>query len=289
MALMSEDEVYVGRDFGGREAEITPDLVEYFAQAVEDRNPWYFGSSPFGGPVAPAFLFCQEVYLSLGWYLSVFGNLHAKQEWELFQPMMVGDRITTRSVIVDRRAKRGREQVVKEVSYRGADGRLLARSRTHQSFLMGQPAEDIVVDKGREKASARKFEVGAGPIIEEIPGVTKEVTLEMCQRFSGPAKNYHNDREEARKLGFPDIVVEGMCPTCFVSEMLTRRFGPGWYVGGRTTLNLVNILWGGETVTARGVIKELTPEGSHQRAECEVWCEKPDGTITIVGTASAVV
>ncbi len=289
MAWMSEDEVYVGRDFGGREVEITPDLVEHFVEAVEDRNPWYSGSSPFGGPVAPAFLLCQEVYRSLGWYLSVFGNLHAKQEWELFQPMMVGDRITSHSVIVDRRAKREREQVVKEVSFLGADGRLLARSRTHQSFLMGQPTESVVVDKDREKASARKFEVGAPPVIEEIPGVAKEVTLEMCRRFSGPMKNYHNDREEARKLGFPDIVVEGMFSTCFVSEMMTRRFGPGWYVGGRATLNLVNILWGGETVTARGVIKEMTPEGSRQRAQCEVWCDKPDGTITIVGTATAVV
>ena len=27
MPWMSEDEVYVGRDFGGREVEITPDLV----------------------------------------------------------------------------------------------------------------------------------------------------------------------------------------------------------------------------------------------------------------------
>jgi hypothetical protein len=289
MAWLSEDEVYVGRDFGGREVEITPDLVQHFVEAVEDRNPWYSQSSPFGGSVAPAFLLCQEVYRSLGWYLSAYGNLHIKQEWELFQPMMVGDHITSRSVIIDRYVKRDREQVVKEVSYLHADGRLLSRSRTYQSFLIGQPAEGMVVDKDRDKSSGRRFDVGKGDIIEEIPPVSKEVTLAMCQRFSGPAKSYHTDKEQALKLGFPDIVVEGMLSTCFLSEMMTRRFGPGWYVGGRATLNLVNILWGDETVTARGVIKELTPEGSRQRAHCEVWCEKPDGAITIVGTASAVV
>ena len=85
MAWLSENEVYVGRDFGGREVEITPDLVQHFIEAVGDRNPWYSESSPFGGPVAPAFLLCQEVYRSLGWYLSAYGNLHVKQEWELFQ------------------------------------------------------------------------------------------------------------------------------------------------------------------------------------------------------------
>ncbi len=38
----------------------------------------------------------------------------------------------------------------------------------------------------------------------------------MCQRYSGPARNYHNDREEAHKLGFPDIVVQGTMSTCFI-------------------------------------------------------------------------
>jgi hypothetical protein len=54
-------------------------------------------------------------------------------------------------------------------------------------------------------------------------------------------------------------------------------------------VNLVNVLWGGETVSTHGVVKEFTPEGSRQRAHVEVWCQKPDGTVIIVGSASAVV
>jgi hypothetical protein len=102
--------------------------------------------------------------------------------------------------------------------------------------------------------------------------------------------NYHNDVEEAKKTGFPDIVVQGMMPVCFLSEFMTRRFGEGWYAGGRMSVNLVNVLWGGDgAAVCRGVVREYTPEGARRRAHCDIWAEKPDGTKIIVGAASAVV
>ena len=287
MVGTKSDEVYVGRDYGAREVAITPELVRHYAEAVTDRNPWYFGDSPFGGAVAPALILHSEVYKNLSWYLpNLYGNLHAKQEWEIFHPAMVGETVTTRSLILDRYIKRDREYIVKEVSCFGPDGRVLNRGRTHQSFLLGRQ-EGIVVDKEREKRSDRRFETGPEAALEEIAGPRKDVTLEMCWKFSGPSKNYHNDVEEARKLGFPDIVVQGMMPLCFLSEMMTERFGPGWLQGGRTSVNLVNVLWQTDAVTCRGRVTARTPEGSRQRAHLQVWCEKDDGTKVVVGTASA--
>ena len=60
---------------------------------------------PVGAPVAPALILHSEVYRDLSWYLNIFGNLHARQEWELFQPMLVGDRVRTllRDIGADRR------------------------------------------------------------------------------------------------------------------------------------------------------------------------------------------
>ncbi len=282
------DEVYVGRDYGAREVEITPELVRHYAESVDDHNPWYSGESPFGGPVAPALILHSQVYRYGGWYLpNIYGNLHAKQEWELFHPIMVGDTVTTRSLIVDRYIKRDREYLVNEVTCFARDGRILNRGRTHQSFLL-DAAEGVVVDKEREKRSDRRFDVGAQEALQEVPSVAKDVTLEMCQKFSGPAKNYHNDIEEARKLGFPDIVVQGMMSLCFLSQMMMERFGAGWFAGGRMSANLVNILWQKEQVTCRGQITALTPEGQARRTHLQVWCEKPDGTKVVVGSASAV-
>ena len=290
MATLAEPEIFVGRDYGAHALTITPELVQHYAEATGDRNPWYFGPSPLGGPVAPALALHSEVYRYGGWYLkNIFGNLHAKQEWELFHPIMVGDQVTTRSLISDRYVKRGRDYVVNEVTYFGPDGRLLMRGRTHQSFLMDESAEGTLVDKERKKKPTRRFEVGAGPVIEELAPLVKTVTVEMSQKFSGPSKNYHTDREQARQLGFPDIVVQGMLSVCFLSELLTKRFGEGWYRGGRMAVNLVAVLWPDEPLACRAAVKGLTPEGARRRAHLDVWCEKADGTKTIVGTASAVV
>jgi acyl dehydratase len=281
------DDVYVGRYYGERERQITPELVQAYAEAVNDYNPWYFGDSPLGAPVAPALLLHSEVYREVNWYLSFYGNLHARQEWELFYPALVGDRVTARNTIVDRYLKRDREYVVNEVSVFAEDGRTLSRARTHQSFLVKRGAGDVV-GKDREKAPGRRFDVTNTDSLELLNGPEKDITIEMCQKFSGPAKNYHTDVEEARKLGFPDVVVQGMMSLCFISEMMTARFGLGWYCGGRMNVNLVNVLWQGEQVTARGAVREVTPEGSRTRSQLDVWCEKSDGTKIVVGTASAL-
>jgi acyl dehydratase len=288
MATLSEPEIFVGRDFGAHALTITPELVEHYAEATGDHNPWYSGPSPFGGPVAPALALHSEVYRYGGWYLkNIFGNLHAKQEWELFHPIMVGDQVTARSLISDRYVKRGRDYVVNEVSYFGPDGRLLMRGRTHQSFLMDESTHSAPVDM--ERKATRRSEIGTGPFVEELGPLAKTVTVEMSQKFSGPSKNYHTDRELARQLGFPDIVVQGMLSICFLSELLTKRFGEGWYCGGRMTVNLVAVLWPDEPLACRAAVKETTLEGARRRAHLEVWCEKADGTKIIVGTASAVV
>jgi len=287
--VTSENDVYVGRYMGERVLEITPELVDQYSDAVDDHNRWYSGESPFGGAVAPALLLHSEVYRTLSWYLpGIYGNLHARQEWDLFQPVLVGDRITTRSLVIDRYIKRDREYIVNEVTCFGEDGRPLNRGRTHQGFLRERQPEAVVVDKEREKRPDRRFDVGEGEVVEEMAGQAKEVTLEMCRLFSR-GKSYHNDIEEARKLGFPDIVVQGMMPLCFLSEMMTERFGEGWLAGGRMNVNLVNVVWRGDILTCRGIVRELSPEGSRSRANLQVWCEKPDGTKVVVGSASAIV
>jgi len=145
-----------------------------------------------------------------------------------------------------------------------------------------------VVGKEREKRADRRFEVEAAQVLEELSGATRTITLEMCQKFSGPGKNYHTDREAARALGFPDIVVQGMMSLCFISEMMMKRFEEGWLRGGRMNVALVNVLWQGETVTARGLVQEVSREGARNRAKLQVWVEKQDGTKVAIGAASAI-
>ncbi|MGH7986583.1 MAG: MaoC family dehydratase [Candidatus Binataceae bacterium] len=289
-AIFSPGEVHVGRDFGGETFAITPAAIDNYIAATGDDNPWYRGDSPLGGPIAPALVLHSAVFRNRDWYLpNIFGNLHARQEWEGFGPAMVGESLRSRSVVTNRYRKRDRDYVVNECLIFNAEGKLLQRGRTHQSFLIEaeRGGEGFAVDRSREKSSGRDFRVGERGG-EPIAAPMRPITQAMCMAFSGPARNYHTDAEEAKKLGFPDIVVQGMFSVCMVAEMMTRRFGLGFLIGGKFDLRLVNVLWVNETSGPRGRILERRDEGQRARAEVEVWCEKADGTKAIVGTASAL-
>jgi acyl dehydratase len=273
--------VYVGKDLGGHEYEVSPQRIGVYEVGTEDRNPIY-------RELAPALLLHSECYTFLqDWYLpNIVGNLHAKQEWELFAPARVGDRVRTRAFVAERYRKRNRDYVVCETLLFGADGGVLVRGRTHQSFLAAE-TDGMVVDKEREKRADRRFEIGAGAG-REIDAAPRRITLEMCKAFSGPSENYHTNREMARALGFPDIVVQGMMALCFLSGLLTKEFGEGWYRGGKMSVNLVNVVWCEDTIAARAKVREETIEGASTRAHLDVWCEKADGTKVVVGAASAI-
>jgi acyl dehydratase len=280
---------FVGRHCGSNAYHVTRELVDFYADALDDRSALHAES-------APPLLFHSECYKFVGeWYLkNLFGNLHARQDWELFAPIPVGARVRTRSTIIERYTKRGRDYVVNETDVVAEDdGRLLVRGRTHQSFL--PPKDDaagagFVVD---EATAQKKADRGAAPPFptatgRELAPTTKKIDQRRCWMFSGPGKNYHTDAEQARKLGFPRIVVQGMMSTCFASQVMQDAFGAGWLEGGKMSLKLVNVLWVDETVTARGRVREREREGTRTRVHCDVWVDKSDGTRVSLGTASAL-
>jgi acyl dehydratase len=275
---------YVGRHCGGNRYDVTPELAAFYSDALEDRNPAW-------AELAPPLLFHSECYKFVGdWYLkNLFGNLHAQQDWELFAPIPIGAPVQTRSTIVARYQKRGRDYVVNETDVCDADGRLLVRGRTHQSFLPPKEtsSDGFVVDEGtaKKKTPRPPFPTATGA---DLAPVKKVVDERRCWMFSGPGANYHTDREQAKKLGFPSIVVQGMMTTCFVSQVMGDHFGMGWIQGGKMSVKLTNVLWVDESVAAHAKIREEQPEGGQTRVFCDVWVEKDDGTRILIGDASAL-
>ena len=294
LAKLRELGTYVGMDLGIEQHPVSPELVRWYIDTIGDDHPWYTGPSPFGGAVAPALVIHNPAYGTAGsrsnrWYLpNRYGNLHAKQQWEFFQAVPVGETLRSQALITDRYLKRDREFVTAEAWLLDGSDRVTARVRSTQSFLADPSVTGVVVDRDREKRSDRTFDLAPGEVLEEIAGRRVVVTAEMCDRFTGERRNYHNDLTEAEKLGFKEIVVQGAFVTCFISAMLTRRYGEGWLQGGRMALTFVNPLWAGEAVTAGGIVREVVPEGPLRRASLDVWVAKDDGVRTIVGTASAL-
>ena len=281
---------HVGRHCGVNEYEITPEVIDFYRDALDDHHPLYQN-------VAPPLLHHSECFRFVGeWYLAnLFGNLHAQQDWELFAPIEIGSCIRTRSTIVSRYHKRGRNYVVNETDVLDAQqGRLLVRGRTHQSFLPPKPedgeGDGFVVDEGTAKTKDSKsrpvFPTATG---EDLSSVEHTIDQRRCWMFSGPGANYHTDADQAKKLGFPRIVVQGMMSTCFVSQIMLDRFGQGWLEGGKMSVKLTNVVWCDESVRVHGKVRAREPEGTRERVHCDVWVDKPDATRALLGTASAVV
>ena len=287
MNLIGEP-AFVGRHCGSSTYTIEKETVRFYQDALDDHHPLH-------DHFAPPLLYHSECYKFLGkWYLkNLFGNLHGQQDWELFAPIPVGAKIRSRSTIIDRYEKRGRDWIVNETDLMSAEandeGRLLVRGRTYQSFLPPRDSAEaeFVVDKSTagKKKSRPPFPTATGP---DLDSVTKLIDDRRCWMFSGPEKTYHTDRDEAKKFGFPSIVVQGMMSTCFVSQVMQDQFGMGWLQGGKMSVKLTNVLWVDETVTAHARIREEKQEGSSTRVHCDVWVEKEDGVRVILGTASAL-
>ena len=276
---------YVGRHCGSHEYRASKDVIDFYADALDDHHPLH-------GEYAPPLLYHSECYEFVGeWYLkNLFGNLHGRQDWFLFAPIPADAPVRTRSTIIERYHRRGRDWIVNETDViHGETGELLVRGHTHQSFLPPKKDQEeggFVVDEGtaKKKAPPPPFPTATGP---DLASLTKTIDDRRCWMFSGPGKNYHTDREQAQKLGFPTIVVQGMMSTCFVSQLMQDHFGEGWLRGGRMSVKLTNVLWVDETVHVYGRIKDEEPEGDRTRVHCEVWVDKEDGTRVLVGDASA--
>ena len=72
--------------------------------------------------------------------------------------------------------------------------------------------------------------------VERFGPVERQASVQLCERFAGRATgegfgNGHLDEKEASGMGFPGIVVVGVLSVSLLGELMTRRFGRGFYEG----------------------------------------------------------
>jgi len=121
-----------------------------------------------GDAIAPALILHSEVYRTKAWYLPyVYGNLHARHEWESYRPLNVGETVRTRCTVIDRYFKRDREYVVNEALTFNSAGALISRARAHDWYLLyadEHPRQFARFDAAqREHVRAVVAEVSARP------------------------------------------------------------------------------------------------------------------------------
>jgi len=279
-------DVYAGKDLGTLDLTITAEMVQHYMDGLAEHNAWYTTASPFGDPVAPAIIFQDVSTRFQGWHLeNLHGNLWMRQEWKLYAPVGVGQTLRASARVADRYRKRDREVVAQEVRLQDNAGHLVAWGMHHQSFLVSQTSGSVTLRDPQSKiGTQRPPEPSGEPLGLDIK---KTFTADMCNQFFYTSRNYHNDKAASEKLGFHDVVVGGRMTLSCITELLTRHFGRGFYLGGQLDVRFTNVLWLNEPFTTRGVITDRSTEDGKTRAHMAVFCEKADGTKIIVGTASA--
>ena len=141
MQKKTEDQIQVGDELGPYEYVVTPEMVQKMTGAIEEPNPWYLKSSPFGGPIAPPTITGND-------YIEVFATkyergrpIHTKAEHEFLNPIRIGKRLTVRGKIADKYERKGRDYIVIESVTKDEDGVEIVRSRNHLMLSMKKKEE----------------------------------------------------------------------------------------------------------------------------------------------------
>ena len=250
---MTTTDVYPGKDLGTLELTVTDEMVQHYIKGLDEPNPWYTTASPFGGPVAPVIVYQQADSEFKGWYLdNLFGNLWRRQEWEIYAPTRVGQVLRCSARVADRyRQARSRRRRAGDVGARR--GRAADRAQRPSPELPGgaDQRRSRLARPGEQGRRRQEGEPSGEPLSVEL---RKTFTDAMCDEFFYRSRNYHNDKAASKELGFGDTVIGGRMTLSCVTELLTRHFGRGFYLGGRLDVKFTNVLWPNEPFTTRGII-----------------------------------
>lgn len=298
------ENIEIPEKFGPIEYVVDDHKIKTAAYTHDDYHPWYFDNSPFGKRIGHAYVLANDL-LSL--FLlkydpnSIIG-LHTQEELWFHNPVFAGEKVTLEGEYVDKYVKRDKGYVVMNAEARGEDGRLLVR---HRGIEIMRVNVGSVVAKGTEKKIENKvtgeFDKSLTPAKEAsedidigtpIQSVSKTTSQEQASVFSWVGKyfkNIHNDLDAAKRAGLELPLVQGQQQVGYLTEMLVSFFGKSWFTSGWIKVKFIHPVTVGETVTARGVVKEKLKENGKTKLNLEIWVENSEGKLTTVGWASAYV
>ena len=121
---------------------------------------------------------------------------------------------------------------------------------------------------------------------DEIASVKRKMTFDQIKSelFSG-RNPIHFDDEIAKKEGLPGAVFTGIQICGLLGEMLNNFFGIAWLKGGTMEITFIGVVLAGDTIEAKGIVKEKMMVTNGEKVTLDIWCEKQFGEKIIIGKA----
>ena len=150
-AITPEMKAAIGVESEPRTSEVETGAIIKFAEAIGDTNPIYneeaaARQSRYGGMIAPP-TFLRSINpgpLKVEFRSPYTANLDGGSEWEYFEPIRPGDRITVTTKIADLYERAGRLGnmlfMVRETNYVNQFGNTVAKQRT--TVINYEPPEE---------------------------------------------------------------------------------------------------------------------------------------------------
>ena len=171
-------EPHVGKELGSVHFPVTELIVDDYYSGLDLPRP-----TPGGGTICVPSMIASgpdNAYFGQSSFSNHFGHLWIRQEWELFEPLVLGQDYIATARITDIYQKRNRSVVRHTVELRGDSGQLALRTRHHQSYLLDQQDGELKFRDPKAKQGARRFTIPKG---EPFGPLERVISLAMCDRF----------------------------------------------------------------------------------------------------------
>lgn len=135
------------------------------------------------------------------------------------------------------------------------------------------------------KITAAELEVGATreAVVVERLGRTQIVQYAGASGDFNPM--HHDETFATGAAGYPSIFAHGMLTMGLTGRLVTDWLGDG--VLRSFGVRFVKQVWPGDTLTTRGSVRAIEPEGDGARVELELVTRNQKGETVVTGSASA--
>lgn len=125
---------------------------------------------------------------------------------------------------------------------------------------------------------------------DEFAPLIKKMSQEKINAYVSTAEDYnpiHVDVKYAKTTPFKGTIAPGYQYMAYISELMAREFGEGWYVGGTLDLRLTKPVRPGDMLFTRAKVVDKKEEDGKKIALCEVRITNQNNEDVMVGTAGA--
>ena len=119
------------------------------------------------------------------------------------------------------------------------------------------------------------------PTLEKTPTTR---TLVMWAGASGDFFELHYDKEFAKSMGFPNVLVHGRLEAAFLTQLLTDWIGDKGEVK-KMSVQYRGNAFPGEKLLCKGKVTKKYVQDGQNLVELEIWVENPEGKKITPGTA----